>query len=52
MSNDKKMMSGAEIFVKALEAEGVDTIFGYIGAKVIEIYDKLYDFKIRHIMPH
>jgi len=51
-SNDKKMMSGAEIFVRSLESEGVDTIFGYIGAKVIDIYDKLYDSKIRHIMPH
>ena len=50
--NEKKVMSGAEIFVKSLEAEGVDTIFGYIGAKVITIYDKLYDSKIRHIMPH
>ncbi|CCU78530.1 Acetolactate synthase large subunit [Halanaerobium saccharolyticum subsp. saccharolyticum DSM 6643] len=51
-NNDKEMMSGAEIFVKSLEAEGVETIFGYIGAKVIDIYDKLYDSKIRHIMPH
>ena len=51
-NNDKKILSGAEIFVKSLESEGVDTIFGYIGAKVIDIYDKLYDSKIRHIMPH
>lgn len=48
----KEVMSGADIFVKSLEAEGVDTIFGYIGAKVITIYDRLYDSKIRHIMPH
>ncbi|RCW54913.1 MULTISPECIES: biosynthetic-type acetolactate synthase large subunit [Halanaerobium] len=48
--NDR--ITGAEIFVKSLEAEGVDTVFGYIGAKVIDIYDKLYDSKIRHIMPH
>ena len=51
-SNKIKEISGAEIFVKSLEAEGVDTVFGYIGAKVIDIYDKLYDSKIRHIMPH
>ena len=51
-SKENKKFSGAEIFVKSLEAEGVDTIFGYIGAKVIDIYDKLYDSKIRHIMPH
>lgn len=52
MSSNKKMISGAEIFVKSLEAQGVEIIFGYIGAKVIDIYDKLYDSKIRHIMPH
>ena len=51
-SKENKKFSGAEIFVKSLEAEGVDTIFGYIGAKVIDIYDRLYDSKIRHIMPH
>ncbi|MFP4021196.1 MAG: biosynthetic-type acetolactate synthase large subunit [Halanaerobium sp.] len=51
-SKENKQFSGAEIFVKSLEAEGVDTVFGYIGAKVIDIYDKLYDSEIRHIMPH
>ncbi|PUU91323.1 biosynthetic-type acetolactate synthase large subunit [Halanaerobium sp.] len=51
-SKQNKKITGAEIFVKSLEAEGVDTVFGYIGAKVIDIYDKLYDSKIRHIMPH
>ncbi|TDO83494.1 acetolactate synthase large subunit [Halanaerobium saccharolyticum] len=50
--NQNNEISGAEIFVKSLEAEGVDTVFGYIGAKVIDIYDVLYDSKIRHIMPH
>ena len=50
-AKDNKI-TGAEIFVKSLEAEGVDTVFGYIGAKVIDIYDELYDSKIRHIMPH
>ncbi|MGP3777599.1 biosynthetic-type acetolactate synthase large subunit [Halanaerobium saccharolyticum] len=51
-SKQNNKITGAEIFVKSLEAEGVDTVFGYIGAKVIDIYDKLYDSKIRHIMPH
>ncbi|MFW5686557.1 MAG: biosynthetic-type acetolactate synthase large subunit [Halanaerobium sp.] len=51
-SKENNKITGAEIFVKSLEAEGVDTVFGYIGAKVIDIYDKLYDSKIRHIMPH
>lgn len=51
-SKNNEKISGAEIFVRSLEAEGVKTIFGYIGAKVIDIYDKLYDSEIRHIMPH
>lgn len=51
-SKENNKITGAEIFVKSLEAEGVDSVFGYIGAKVIDIYDKLYDSKIRHIMPH
>ncbi|RAK09343.1 acetolactate synthase large subunit [Halanaerobium saccharolyticum] len=50
--NQNNEITGAKIFVKSLEAEGVDTVFGYIGAKVIDIYDELYDSKIRHIMPH
>ena len=34
------------------EAEGVDTIFGYPGGTVINIYDDLFGFKeIRHILP-
>ncbi len=43
-------LSGAEILVKSLEAEGVDTIFGYPGGVVLPIYDALYDADIRHIL--
>ncbi len=43
-------MSGAEIFVKCLEEEGVDTIFGYPGGAVLPIYDALFDSKIGHIL--
>lgn len=43
--------SGAEIFLKSLEAEGVDTIFGYPGGQVLPIYDALYDArKIKHYL--
>lgn len=46
-----KSLSGAEIFVKSLEAEGVDTIFGYPGGQVLQIYDALYDAKkIKHYL--
>lgn len=36
------MLSGAEILVKSLLAEGVDAIFGYPGGTVLPIYDVLY----------
>ncbi|MDZ4700637.1 MAG: biosynthetic-type acetolactate synthase large subunit [Rhodothermales bacterium] len=34
-------MSGAEIFVRSLEAEGVKYIFGYPGGAVIKVYDEI-----------
>ena len=34
-------LSGAQILLKALKDEGVDTIFGYPGGAVINIYDEL-----------
>jgi acetolactate synthase-1/2/3 large subunit len=43
-------LSGAEILLKSLQAEGVDTIFGYPGGQALPIYDALYDSEIRHIL--
>ncbi len=43
-------LSGAEILLKSLETEGVDTIFGYPGGQALPIYDALYDSGIRHIL--
>nr|WP_302011923.1 biosynthetic-type acetolactate synthase large subunit [Collinsella tanakaei] len=44
-------MSGAQAIIASLEAEGVDTIFGYPGGQAIKIYDALYDSKkIRHVL--
>lgn len=42
--------NGAEILIKALQAQGVDTIFGYPGGAVLEIYDCLKKSNIRHIL--
>ncbi|GMO54552.1 MAG: biosynthetic-type acetolactate synthase large subunit [Termitinemataceae bacterium] len=44
--------SGAEILIKSLIAEGVDTVFGYPGGAVLFIYDELYknSDKITHIL--
>ncbi len=43
-------LSGAQILLKCLEEQGVDTIFGYPGGAVLPIYDALYDFPITHIL--
>lgn len=44
-------ISGAEIFVKSLEHEKVETIFGYPGGVVLPIYDQLFmNSSIRHIL--
>lgn len=47
-----EILSGSEIIVRALMAEGVDTLFGYPGGAVIPIFDSLYDHKERmnHIL--
>ncbi|MDN5347594.1 MAG: acetolactate synthase large subunit [Clostridia bacterium] len=43
-------MTGAEIIIKALEQEGVDTVFGYPGGSILPLYHELYVSKIRHIL--
>ncbi|WP_352417687.1 biosynthetic-type acetolactate synthase large subunit [Clostridium tertium] len=45
-------LTGAEILIKSLLDEGVDTIFGYPGGAVLNIYDELYKYrdKINHIL--
>lgn len=46
------IITGAEILIKSLLDEGVDTIFGYPGGAVLNIYDELYKYrdKITHIL--
>lgn len=45
-------LTGAEILIKSLLDEGIDTIFGYPGGAVLNIYDELYRYrdKINHIL--
>ncbi|WP_373700950.1 thiamine pyrophosphate-binding protein, partial [Neisseria dentiae] len=35
-------LSGAQILVQSLKAEGVEYVFGYPGGAVLEIYDALF----------
>jgi acetolactate synthase-1/2/3 large subunit len=43
-------LTGAQILMKALLAEGVDTIFGYPGGAVVDLYDELVKTEIQHIL--
>jgi acetolactate synthase-1/2/3 large subunit len=44
-------LTGAEIFVRSLQEEGVDYIFGYPGGAVLHIYDALYtQDKVKHVL--
>ena len=46
-----EVMSGAELVLRALVDQGVDTIFGYPGGAVLPIYDALFKQNhIRHIL--
>lgn len=46
------LLNGAEILIKSLLEQGVDTIFGYPGGAVLNIYDALYmhQDEIRHVL--
>src|SRR5450756_1134104 len=44
-------LSGAEIVVRCLQAEGVDYVFGYPGGAVLFLYDELFkQDKVKHIL--
>ena len=46
------LLTGAEIIAEVLIEQGVDTVFGYPGGSVLNIYDALYQYsdKINHYM--
>ncbi len=44
-------LSGADILIRCLKEQGVDTLFGYPGGTVLDIYDAIYrDGSLRHIL--
>ena len=45
-------LTGAEIVVECLKEQGVDTVFGYPGGTILNVYDALYKHsdEIRHIL--
>lgn len=46
------LLNGSEIVVECLKEQGVDTVFGYPGGAILNIYDALYQHseEIRHIL--
>jgi acetolactate synthase-1/2/3 large subunit len=46
------LMKGSDIVVESLLEQGVDTIFGYPGGAILEVYDSLYKYqdKIHHVL--
>ena len=45
-------LTGAEIIIECLKEQGVDTVFGYPGGAILNVYDALYKHKdeITHVL--
>ncbi len=43
-------LTGAQVLMEVLKDEGVDTIFGFPGGAVIDLYDELVKTDIRHVL--
>jgi acetolactate synthase-1/2/3 large subunit len=48
----KAKISGSEVLLRSLVAEGVDTIFGYPGGAIMPVYDALYHYadQLNHLL--
>ena len=45
-------LTGAEIIIECLKEQGVDTVFGYPGGAIMNVYDALYKYRdeIHHVL--
>lgn len=45
-------LTGAQVVIECLKEQGVDTVFGYPGGSILNVYDELYKHKkeIRHVL--
>ena len=45
-------LTGSQIVIECLKEQGVDTVFGYPGGAILNIYDELYRHQdeIRHVL--
>lgn len=51
-SDCEMILTGADIVIECLMEQGVDTVFGYPGGSILNIYDSLYRYsdKIKHVL--
>src|SRR6187401_2564284 len=49
-TSSKQQMNGGQALIRALEMEGVETIFGLPGGCILPVYDPIIDSPIRHIL--
>ena len=49
---EKMQLTGSEIIIECLKEQGVDTVFGYPGGAILNVYDALYQHadEIQHIL--
>ncbi|NNC96810.1 MAG: acetolactate synthase 2 catalytic subunit [Gammaproteobacteria bacterium] len=47
---ENESVNGAVSLVRALEAQGVEYVFGYPGGAIMPVYDALYDSSLKHIL--
>jgi len=51
ISDDSDLITGSDVVVRSLIAEGVKNVFGYPGGAIMPIYDALYDYpQFEHIL--
>ena len=45
-------LTGSQIVMECLLEQGVDTVFGYPGGTILNVYDALYEYsdKIKHYL--
>ncbi len=51
-NSEKMILPGADILVKVLIEQGCDTVFGYPGGQILNVYDSLYMYQdqIHHVL--
>ena len=45
-------LNGSQIIIECLKEQGVDTVFGYPGGTILNVYDELYNHReeIHHVL--